>query len=183
MKHGLVGTTLIIVVLASGCSTVPERKESKDVLVSQVKEAIAAFETKDPSIKTFFDGSYAYAVLPRVLKGAIWVGGAHGNGEVYEQGEMVGYCSMSQATLGFSFGGESFREIIFFREKPDLNKFRTEEFTFSAQASGVAATAGAAAKADYKDGMAVFVLTKAGLMLDVSLGGQKFKYVPRSTED
>lgn len=33
---------------------------------------------------------------------------------------MVGYCRMSQATLGFSFGGEYFREIIFFRDKEDL---------------------------------------------------------------
>jgi len=86
---------------------------------------------------------------------------------------------MSQATLGFSFGGEFFREIIFFRSKPDLDKFRTGEFAFSAQASGVAITAGAAAKADYKDGMAVFVMTDKGLMLDISLGGQKFNYLPK----
>jgi lipid-binding SYLF domain-containing protein len=87
---------------------------------------------------------------------------------------------MSQATLGFSFGGEFFREIIFFRDKEDLDKFRSGEFTFSAQATGVALTSGAAAKADYKAGMAVFVMTDAGLMVDASLGGQKFKYVPDS---
>jgi hypothetical protein len=42
----------------------------------------------------------------------------------------------------------------------------------------VAVTAGAAAKADYKSGMAVFIATDKGLMVDASLGGQKFKYVP-----
>lgn len=92
---------------------------------------------------------------------------------------MIGYCDMSQATLGFSFGGEYFREIVFFRDKPDLDQFKAEEYTFSAQVTGVAVTAGAAAKADYKAGMAVFVTTDAGLMVDASLGGQKFKYVPR----
>ena len=57
----------------------------------------------------------------------------------------------------------------------------SEEYTFSAQVSGVAATTGAATKADYKSGMAVFVTTDKGLMLDVSLGGQKFQYVGITT--
>jgi hypothetical protein len=112
------------------------------------------------------------------IKGAFLVGGAYGKGEVYEKNKMVGYCSMSQATLGFSFGGEYFREIVFFRDKTDLDQFKAEEFTFSAQVTGVAATVGAAAKADYKAGMAVFITTDKGLMVDASLGGQKFKYLP-----
>ena len=52
------------------------------------------------------------------------------------------------------------------------------EFAFSAQVTGVAATAGAATKADYQSGMAVFITTDTGLMVDASLGGQQFKYVP-----
>jgi hypothetical protein len=56
--------------------------------------------------------------------------------------------------------------------------FMGGEYTFSAQMTGVAATAGAAAKADYRDGMAVFITTDTGLMVDASLGGQKFKFVP-----
>ena len=139
--------------------------------------AIAEFRQQDPDIQKFFEKSYGYAIFPAVFKGAFLFGGAYGRGEVYEQGKKIGYSSLSQATFGFSFGGEYFREIIFFRDKPDFDKFKTEEFTFSAQATGVALTAGAAAKADYKDGMAVFVLADKGLMVDASLGGQKFKYV------
>jgi len=160
-----------------GCSTAPQRPESRDVLNAQTKEALAIFREKDPGIQKFFDRSYGYAVLPKVFKGAFWIGGAYGRGEAFKNNEMVGYCDMSQATLGFSFGGEYFREIIFFRDKSDLDKFRAEEYTFAAQVTGVALTAGAAAKADYKSGMAVFVTTDKGLMVDASLGGQKFKYI------
>jgi lipid-binding SYLF domain-containing protein len=181
MTKRVIKSALILLVIISGCTTVPEQKESKVVLSAEVKEAIAAFKAKDPTIKTFFKDSYGYAVLPKIFKGALWVGGAHGKGEVYDKGKFVGYCSTSQATLGFSFGGEYFREIIFFRDKRDLDKFRTEEYTFSAQVSGVAVTTGAAAKADYKDGMAVFIMAKSGLMVDASLGGQKFEYVPMSS--
>ncbi len=177
MDVKLIALVLCMAIVLAGCATVPEEPMEREVLAAQVNEAVAIFKEKDPDIKQFFDKSWGYAVLPRVFKGAIWVGGAYGKGEVYEQDRMVGYCSMSQATLGFSFGGEYFREIIFFRDKSDLDAFKAEEFTFSAQATGVAATAGAAAKADYRSGMAVFITTDAGLMVDASLGGQKFKYV------
>jgi lipid-binding SYLF domain-containing protein len=168
--------TLVLV----SCSTVPQTTEAKAVLSAEITEAIAVFKEKDPEIMRFFDSSYGYAVLPKVLKGAIWFGGAYGKGEVFEQGKMVGFCDMKQASLGFSFGGEYFREIIFFKDKVDLDRFKTEEYTFSAQVTGVAATAGAAAKTDYKAGMVVFIATDKGLMVDASLGGQKFNYVPLS---
>jgi lipid-binding SYLF domain-containing protein len=171
---------LCMAILLAGCETAPERPEAKDVLTAQSKEAIAIFKEKDPEIQRFFDKSYGYAVLPKIGKGAFWVGGAYGKGEVYEKGVMVGFCDMKQGTLGFSFGGEYFREIVFFRDKEDLDKFRAEEYTFSAQATAVAATAGAAAKADYKAGMAVFITTDKGLMVDASVGGQKFKYIDKS---
>ena len=179
VKLSVVGLCLVIV-LAS-CATAPERPEAKAVLSAEVKETIAIFKEKDPEIQQFFNKSYGYAVLPKVFKGAFWFGGAYGKGEVYEQGKMVGYCSMSQATLGFSLGGEYFREIVFFRDKTDLDVFKAEEYTFSAQVTGVAVTAGAAAKANYKSGMAVFVTTDKGLMVDASLGGQQFKYVSKLT--
>ena len=88
-------------------------QEARTVLAAETIESVALFKEKDPSIQKFFDRSYGYAVLPKVFKGGFWVGGAHGKGELFEKDVMVGYCSMSQATIGFSFGGEFFREIIF----------------------------------------------------------------------
>jgi lipid-binding SYLF domain-containing protein len=183
MKAKLSVACLCLAILLAGCAIAPEKPEAKAVLSAEVNEAISIFKNKDPDIQRFFDNSYGYAVLPKVPKGAVLVGGAYGKGEVYEQGKMVGYCSMSQATLGISLGGEYFREIIFFHKKDDLEVFKTEEYTFSAQVTGVAATVGAATKADYQSGMAVFITTDKGLMVDVSLGGQKFKYIDKSAAD
>jgi len=187
MKTKLIAAGLCLMVVMAGCATVPEKPEAKVVLSAEVSEAIAVFKERDPDIQKFFDKSYGYAVLPKVFKGALWIGGAYGKGEVYEKDEdgykMIGYCSMSQATLGFSLGGEYFREIIFFKDKSDLDVFKTDEFTFSAQATGVAATVGAATKADYQSGMAVFITTDKGLMVDASVGGQKFDYMLYTTEE
>ena len=114
-----------------GCATRPKTVASRNVLSAQVDETVTLFKIRDPGILAFFDESYGYAVLPRITKGAVIVGGAHGKGEVFAGGVKVGYCSMSQASVGFSFGGEYFREIIFFREKDHLDLFRRGDFTFS----------------------------------------------------
>lgn len=181
MKAVKTGLVCFLVALISGCSATPNKPTERAVLASEVDEAVAIMKIKDSSIQRFFDKSYGYAVLPKVFKGAFIAGGAYGRGEVYEQKQKTGYCNMTQASLGFSFGGEFFREIIFFRDKEDLDKFKTGEFTFSAQVTGVALKAGVAAKADYRAGMAVFIMTDTGLMVDASLGGQKFRYEQKIT--
>jgi lipid-binding SYLF domain-containing protein len=183
MRHTFFVSLLLLPLFLTACATAPQNPQAKDVLSAQVREAISLFDQKDPSIQKFFSKSYGYAVLPKIGKGGFWVGGAFGRGEVFEQGKMVGYCSMSQATLGFTFGGEFFREIVFFSDKADLDKFKTEEYTFAAQVTGVALTEGAAAKADYKNGLAVFIMADKGLMVDASVGGQKFNYQPLHEQD
>jgi len=45
-----------------------------------------------------------------------------------------------------------------------------------AQVSAIISAAGASAQAKYARGVAVFTLAKAGLMAEVSIGGQKFGY-------
>lgn len=177
-RAGLTIVSLFLVIFAVGCTATPGKARVRATLSSDTQRAIEVFRARDPAIQRFFDNSYGYAVLPKIFKGAVWVGGAHGKGIVFERGTMIGYCNMSQATLGFSFGGEFFREIIFFQTKQDLDMFKASEFTFSAQATAVALTTGAAAKASYKNGMAVFITHDSGLMVDASLGGQKFYFDP-----
>lgn len=164
--------------ILTGCSTAPKTPEARQVLRSQVNEATTIFKQTDPDIQMYFNNSYGYAVFPEVYKGAFLVGGAYGKGQVYRPGSLEGYSSLTQATIGFSFGGEFFREIIFFRDKRNFDDFIDGEYTFSAQVTGVALTKGAAVKADYQDGKAVFVIAETGLMIDASLGGQKFKFTP-----
>jgi lipid-binding SYLF domain-containing protein len=182
MTQQMVTVTFFAWLLASagsGCSTVPETASSRHALASQVERTIAIFKHSDRGIETFFQNAYGYAVLPQVAKGAFVIGGGHGQGHVFKQDEMIGYCSVSQASIGASIGAQTFREIIFFENARALERFCAEEFTFSAQVTAVALRAGEALKAKYRDGMAVFILMDTGLMADVSAGGQSFKFVPK----
>ena len=95
----------------------------------------------------FFDDSYGYAVFPKIGKGGIGIGGAHGKGRVYVGGEHSGDTKMTQVTVGFQLGGQVFSQIIFFQDKRAYSEFTGGNFEFGAQATAVALTAGASASA------------------------------------
>ena len=73
-------------------------------------------------------------------------------------------------------GGQEFSEIIFFETKEALQNFEKGSFSMSAEVSAVIAADGAAKKARYHFNVAVFLLPKGGLMLEASVGGQKFDF-------
>ena len=153
------------------------QSDSKDQkIVADANEARADFIKTDGLMKNLFDNSYGYVIFPNVGKGAIAIGGAAGNGAVFQKDNLIGMASMTQVSIGFQWGGQAYREVIFFETEADLNRFKQNKYEFSGQASAVAATKGAAANAKYKDGVMIFSQIKGGLMYEASVGGQKFKY-------
>ena len=149
-----------------------------DTLEENTSEAIALFKETDPSLESFFDSSYGYAVFPKVGKGGMGLGGAHGKGLVYRNGEIVGRTSLTQFTVGFQLGGQVYQQVIFFEDQRSYDDFTGGNFELSAQASAIAAAAGVAANAKYRYGVAIFTLGKGGLMYEASVGGQKFSFTP-----
>ena len=143
---------------------------------------VARFRSTDPGLEKFFERAHGYAVFPNITKGGLGVGGARGKGIVFQQGNPVGEAVLTQFTVGFQVGGQSYSELIFFENEETLADFTEGRFEFSAQASAVAVRAGASADAAFDSGVAVFTLAKAGLMYEASIGGQKFRYEPLSTK-
>jgi len=162
-------------------------------------DTIAVFKGAGESGE-FFKKSYGYAVFPTVGKGGLGVGAAHGTGHVYEQGKYVGDVTMNQLSVGLQAGGQAFSQIIFFEHKGAFDAFTKGEFEFDATVQAVAITASATASAGstgtsagaaggkndaatsgkYRKGLAVFTVAKGGLMYQAAVGGQKFKYKPKS---
>ena len=142
----------------------------------KVEDAVARFKDEDPGIQKFFDKSVGYAVFPNVIKAGIGFGGAMGKGEVIQGGEVVGTSTMTQATVGFQFGGQAYIEILFFDDEQTLKSFQRGSFEFGAQVSAVALTIGASDNATFDQGMAIFTMERGGLMYEATVGGQVFSY-------
>jgi len=143
---------------------------------NKAKEIIAEFKARDSGIDRFFDMAHGYAVFQKITKGGMVIGAAHGSGVVYEKGLVVGTATLSQGTVGFQLGFQSYSEIIFFKDEAALDRLKDGRLKFSGQASAVAAEEGASADVDYEKGVAVFTLPRAGLMAEASIGGQHFSF-------
>lgn len=153
--------------------------DTNDPMQLEVQKAIVEVKRVDPGIEAFFDHSAGYAVFPNVGKGGFVVGGAYGKGLVIAHGKVEGYTTMTQATLGLQLGGQKYAQFIFFKDDIALGNFKRGNLEFGAQASAVAATRGASADTSYDKGVAVFTNAAGGLMVEGSIGGQKFTYDPK----
>ncbi len=104
---------------------------------------------------------------------------------------------MTQLSVGATWGGQGFSQIIFFQDERAFAEFSSGNFEFGGKMEVVVVTAGANAKTTttgpsagasgqktdaktkgttYYKGYKIFTIAKGGLMLDVSAGGQKFSY-------
>ena len=156
--------------------TVFSQNSKENKLIEDSKEAQAEFVKSDSLMQSLFENAYAYVIFPNIGKGAIGIGGAAGNGIVFQNGAPIGSAKMKQLSIGFQLGGQAYREVIFFENEAALERFKQDNFEFAAQASAVAATKGASANVKYRDGVMVFTQEKKGLMYEASIGGQKFSY-------
>jgi len=166
--------------------------------VEDYSEVISIFRSSPESGK-YFNDAYAYAVFPFVGKGGFIVGGSHGKGQVYVNDRVTGFASLTHVSIGLQIGGQAFSQIIFLKDRRAYEEFTSGSFEVDAAASAVAITAGAQAKAGttgvsssakgfkgpseqnegwYVKGIAIFLHTKGGAMLEASVGGQGISFTP-----
>lgn len=135
--------------------------------------------------------------FPTIGKAGYVIGGSYGEGQVYRRGKVTGKSTVIEGSIGFQVGGEAFSEIIFFQNRRAYDDFTSGNFEFGATAQAVAVTAGVEAQAGtaganagasagprtgtqaegrYIKGMATFVHAEGGLMVGVTVGGEKFSF-------
>jgi len=170
---------ILALVLLVGTSQIFLSAPAAASSAAKVSQTISTLKKKDPSIKYFFNKSYAYAVFPTVGKAGIGIGGAYGKGRVYRQGRYVGEAELTQVSIGFQLGGQAYSEVIFFQNSDAYRKFTSGKLKFGAQVSAVAVNKGAAAKTAFQNGVAIFTATKGGLMYEATVAGQSFKFKGR----
>jgi lipid-binding SYLF domain-containing protein len=176
------GVTMLLVLaaaLAAGVAVAGWDPQEEQKNLAAAEETIKSFKATEPGLDVYFKEAYAYVVFPTIGKGALIFGGSYGTGMVFEGGKVVGNAKVTQASFGLQAGGESYSELVFFKDKETFENFKKGAVKLSAQASAVAMKEGGTAKTSYTDGVAVFVKSKGGLIVDASVGGQKFKFEPK----
>jgi len=164
--------------VSKALSLASQEKAALEELHAASRAAVRRMTEEDPGLQQVIDRAYGYAVFPAVGKATAVVGGAFGKGEVFQRGHLVGYAGLVQVTLGVQLGGQTFGEIIAFRDRAALERFKAGRTAIAANASAVLVKAGAATSNNYQSGAMVFVSSEGGMMLEAAIGAQKFIFKP-----
>ncbi len=149
----------------------------------EAESAAKRLQKQHPKLKKEIEKAYAYAVFPSVGRAGVVLGGAYGQGEVYEQGQPVGFATLSQMTVGVQVGGQTFTEVVLFNKKEAFEKFkRLGSVGFSAHASAVILKIAASGTTNFADVVA-HSFSSGGMLLEASLGGSKIMFIPPEKSD
>jgi lipid-binding SYLF domain-containing protein len=165
----------ILFLAFSACGTMSETGED---LRTDAQQAMNTIQQTQPNIADLFQNSVGYAIFPNAGKGAYIIGGASGNGVVYQNGNMIGYADMKEIDIGLQAGGKAFIEVLFFNTQSALDEFKNGQYELSANASAVILEKGVSKEISFEDGIAVVTMPKAGAMAGISVGGQRFTFTP-----
>jgi lipid-binding SYLF domain-containing protein len=180
-SRGAIALALGALFAAGGAIAAPTEHTEAE-LIQAAHDALATFKKEDPSLEQKIQSAAGYAVMPRLGKGAFILGAGGGAGVMFQDGKPTGKITTTHVSIGLQAGGQSYAELLLFEDQAAIDRFKKGESHMRASASAVLAQAGASARASYQDGMQVFVSSEGGLMHDLSIGGQTFKFEPFTTQ-
>jgi lipid-binding SYLF domain-containing protein len=82
------GMALVLTVVAGwlvGCATAPSSRADKEALLAEAASTLRRLRAEHPGVDLIVQ-HYSYVLFPTGTKGGLVVGGARGQGVVYEQG-------------------------------------------------------------------------------------------------
>ena len=154
--------SVITAIVIGACSTAPKTPAARGTLEARAEATLQTMRARDPGLADLLQSSAGYVVFPEIGKGGVIVGAAYGRGILYERGRPVGFVELNQASVGAQLGGQTFSELIVFQDRFDVDRLKTGQFSLGANVSAVALTTGAAATAQFQDGVAVFTVPRGG---------------------
>ncbi|MEN8129746.1 MAG: lipid-binding SYLF domain-containing protein [Pseudomonadota bacterium] len=183
MKRFCVLPLILLMLLSRHGTAQPTwQADSSDPMQLRVSETIEKFLEKTPQLRPFFEQAYGLAVFPSVIRAGLVWGGAYGRGLVIEQNRLIGSSSQWVMNLGPQIGVQSYSQVILFKDAAALDWFKQRHVEFVGRASVVAFKRGAAVDPAYNPSVAVFSLTKGGLMFEAAAGGVYLSYKPRQND-
>ena len=181
----IVAAAALAVGSITGCSTTATKDASatdspaakRRAIDADVDAALARLYAQDPSAREMVAKARGTLVFPSVISAGFVIGGSYGQGALRVGGHSARYYSTAAGSVGLLAGAEAKSVYILFMTDEALAKFRASEgWTVGADASVTVVNVGANAQVDSKTAQQAivgYVLTKGGLMANLSLDGTK----------
>lgn len=144
---------------------------------TRVDQALKQFYKKIHNGRELISGSPGVLVFPDVFKAGFGVGGEYGEGALRINGRTAGYYNTVGLSAGLQLGAQSRSEVIIFRDRKALEKFRRSKgWKVGVDGSVALAKLGAGGTVDsdtLQEPIVAFIFDNQGLMYNLTLEGSK----------
>lgn len=166
---------LLVLFLVANVAVANEKAADKRAKIdAMAQESLDTVFAKNDKAKGLFNKAYGYAVFDN-LKLSLGVSGGGGVGVAVDKSSGARtYMRMGTGGLNLGLGGQKYQLVFLFQDAQTFNRFVDKGWQADAQANAVAGNLGANAGATFTNGIAVFQLTEAGLMLQADIAGTKY---------
>ncbi len=151
--------------------------ETRARLDATADRALTRLFEEQPETVDLYEQAVGYAVFDVRKVTLVGFSGGAGRGVSWDQGnERRIYMKMSTAGVGLALGIGGFESqlVIFFEDDARFEEFVTRGFDASANAGTMVGDEKSEIEIEFRDGRAVFVLTKKGWRIAASATGSRF---------
>jgi lipid-binding SYLF domain-containing protein len=147
----------------------------KRTRINEMADAtIKALMADSPGAKELFAKAHGYAVFDN-LKLSLIISGGGGQGVAVQTSSGARtFMKMGTVGLNIGLGGQKYQLVFLFQDSKTFDNFVKHGWQADAQANAVAGKDGVGAGTTFKNGMAVYQITEAGLMLQADIAGTKY---------
>lgn len=152
--------------------------DSKDEQRTQIdadeKATLARLFEESDQARRLYESAYGYATFD-IIKVSLGLTGGGGQGVAVDKATGTRtYMRMGTGGLNFGAGGQLYQLVFLFEDGPTFERFVDEGWEAGASANAVAGNVGANKGATFINGVAVYQMTEAGLMLQADISGTKY---------
>lgn len=149
----------------------------------RVDTALAELYQNVPGSVQLAQQAEGMLVIPNIRRAGFFAAGAYGEGALLIGQAKVDYYSISEASIGFTFGAAEFSQVLFFMTSQALQDFRLADgWELGVSASVVVVEDGAAAgltSTRINRPIYEIVYSQRGLLAGASLAGAKYSRIVR----
>ena len=148
--------------------------ETRAALDSTASATLDRLFREKSGARGLYDQAYGYAVFD-TRKMSILITTGFGGGVAVEKASGARtYMKMATGGVNLGVGGEIFQLVFLFEDQASFRRFVDNGWEAGSEANATLGEASAAATPRWVEGMAVYQLTEAGVMLAVSFTGTKY---------
>ncbi|HIP78268.1 MAG TPA: twin-arginine translocation pathway signal protein [Kiloniellaceae bacterium] len=168
---------LFVAVMAFGLGGGQALAEKAATIEQNSREALELLLNSSAGAKALSNNAEGILVFPKIVKGGLILGGQYGEGALFKNDAVSGYCSTAAASFGLQAGIQTFGYAVFFLDEASLTYLdNSDGWEIGTTPNAVVVDSGASAALSTtttQEGIYVFFFDQKGLMAGLTIEGTK----------